>query len=68
METFIDNVSGYMYHGGDVDALQEKIEKFLSLSNRERKAMGEAGRRHIEENFSREKVIEAYLETINKLV
>ncbi len=67
METFIDNVSGYMYHGGDVDALCEKIEKFIALSNAERKAMGQAGRRHIEANFSREKVIEAYLEAIEKL-
>ena len=68
METFIDNVSGYMYHGGDVDALCEKIEKFISLSNEEKKAMGLAGRRHIEESFSRERVIEAYLETIEKLI
>lgn len=68
METFIDNVSGYMYHGGDVDALCEKIEKFIALSNAERKAMGQAGRCHIEENFSREKVIEAYLDTIEKLI
>ena len=68
METFIDNVSGYMYHGGDVDALCEKIERFITLSNEEKKAMGIAGRHHIEKNFSRERVIEAYLETIKKLV
>ena len=46
----------------------EKIEKFLSLSNEDKKAMGLAGRQHIEANFSRKKVIEAYLETIEKLV
>ena len=68
METFIDNVSGFMYHGGDVDALCEKIEKFLALPNEDKKAMGLKGRQHIEANFSRKKVIEAYLETIEKLV
>lgn len=66
-ETFIDGETGFIYHGGDVDALCEQIEKFLSLTNEERKNMGEKGREYIKSNFSREKVIEAYLEKINSL-
>ena len=67
METFSDGETGFIYHGGDVDALCEQIEKFLAMPNGERKSMGEKGREYIKANFSREKVIEAYLEKINSL-
>lgn len=66
-ETFIDGETGFIYHGGDVDALCEQIKKFLALPNDERKAMGEKGREYIKSNFSREIVIKAYLEKINNL-
>ena len=66
-ETFKDNITGFMYHGGDVDGLCLKIEKFLSLSNSERKEMGEKGREYIKENFSRKIVTDAYLKKINSL-
>ena len=67
METFVDGETGFMYHGGDVDALCEQIKKFLALPNEERKAMGEKGREYIKKNFSRDIVIKAYLEKINSL-
>ncbi len=67
METLIDVETGFIYHGGDVDALCEKIEKFLALPNCERRAMGEKGREYIKANFSREIVVEAYLKKINNL-
>ena len=67
-ETFRDNISGFMYHGGDVNELCEKIEKFLALSNEDRKLMGEKGREYVKENFSREIVIKSYLEKIDELV
>ncbi len=66
-ETFIDGETGFIYHGGDVDALVEQIKKFLALPNGERKLMGEKGREYIKANFSRKIVIEAYLEKINQL-
>ena len=66
-ETFIDGETGFLYHGGDVDALCNQIEKFLSLPNSERKVMGEKGREYIKANFSRDIVIKAYLEKINNL-
>ena len=66
-ETFIDGETGLIYHGGDVDALTERIVKFLSLPNDERKSMGEKGREYIKENFSRDIVIKTYLEKINSL-
>ena len=66
-ETFIDGETGFIYHGSDVNALCEQIKKFLSMPNGERKVMGEKGREYIKANFSREKVIEAYLKKINNL-
>ncbi len=66
-ETFIDGKTGFIYHGGDVDALCEQIKRFLSLPNEERKAMGEKGREYIKANFSRKIVIETYLQKINSL-
>ncbi len=66
-ETFIDGETGFIYHGGDVDALCNQIRKFLSLPNEERKSMGEKGREYIKSNFSRDIVIRAYLEKINSL-
>lgn len=67
METFIDGETGFIYHGGDVDDLCEQIRNFLALPNEKRKIMGEKGREYIKANFSRKKVIEAYLEKINSL-
>lgn len=66
-ETFIDGETGFIYHGGDIEALCEQIKKFLAMPNEERKSMGEKGRDYIKANFSREIVIKAYLEKINSL-
>jgi galacturonosyltransferase len=68
METFIDGESGLMYHGGNVDELCERIEEFIALSNEERKNMGMKGRQYIQDNFSREIVIDAYLNKIKQLI
>lgn len=67
-ETVNDKISGYIYHGGNVDELVQTVEKFLSLDNEERKQMGLSGRRKVEKEFSREIVVKAYLEKIRKLV
>lgn len=66
-ETFVDGKTGFLYHGGDVDALCNQIKKFLALPNEERKLMGENGREYIKSNFERKKVVESYLEKINNL-
>ena len=67
-ETVIDGESGYIYHGGDVDALVRTIEKFLSLDNETRKAMGNCGRKYVEDNFSREIVVDAYKQKIKTIL
>jgi galacturonosyltransferase len=67
-ETVDHGITGYIVPVNDEAAVLAAVEKFLSLSNNEKREMGLAGRRHIEENFSRKRVIEAYLETIEKLI
>ena len=67
-ETAINEQTGFIYHGGNVDDLVKKIERFLSMKNDDRKAMGQAGRAYVEENFSRSIVVDAYKEKIKKIV
>ncbi|MGN0495219.1 MAG: glycosyltransferase family 4 protein [Lachnospiraceae bacterium] len=66
-ETVLDGNTGFLYHGGDVDALVERIEEFLALDNEKRKKMGKKGRSYVQENFSRDIVVNAYLERIRKI-
>ena len=67
-ETVNNGETGFIYHGGDVKELVEKIENFLSMLNEERKAMGERGREKVSKEFSRSIVVKAYLEEISKII
>ncbi len=60
METVINEQTGFIYHGGNVDDLVEKIECFLSMDNETRKLMGQAGRQYVKEKFSRSIVVDTY--------
>lgn len=67
-ETVVNGESGYIYHGGDVAALVKTIEKFLAMDNETRKKMGIVGRKHVEDNFSRDIVVAAYKEKIKTIL
>lgn len=67
-ETVNDKETGFIYHGGNVQELVEKIETFLSLPNEERKLMGERGREKVSKEFSRTIVVNAYIEEISKIL
>ena len=67
-ETVKHGETGYIYHGGDVDALVEVIERFLAMDNEVRQSMGQAGREYVKENFSRQIVVDAYLGKIKKIL
>lgn len=66
METVNDGKTGFIYHGGDVEELVNKIEIFLAMNNSERNVMGCAGREKVKNEFSRDIVIKAYLDAIQK--
>lgn len=67
-ETVEDGITGYIYHGEDVDELVTTIERFLLQPNQIRKEMGEKGRQRMVDMFSRKKVINEYLHSIKQLV
>ena len=62
-----DGVNGFVVKQNDLNDLIEKIEKYLSLSNEERKQLGLNGRRKVEKEFDRNIVINKYLDAINKV-
>ena len=67
-ETVNDSISGFIYHGGDVDVLVQKIETVVhEMPNNTREQFGLEGRKKVEREFSREVVIKAYMEKIRKL-
>lgn len=63
-EAVIDEVSGYLCEEQNADSLYALMKKFVALNQEERKAMGLAGRRHMEETFDKIKVVAG---TINRL-
>lgn len=68
-ETVNDGISGFIYHGGDVDALVKKIEIVVrDMTNSARKIMGLEGRKKVEKEFSRTVVVDAYLAKIDSIV
>ena len=62
-----EGVSGYTFELKNVDDLVQKIEKFLSLSHEEKKAMGKAARIKMEREFDRDIVTNIYLEEIDRI-
>ena len=57
-----DGINGYLINCQDTQALKEKVEKFINLSNKERKQMGLNGRKKVEKEFDRNIVIDTYIE------
>ena len=65
-EIVLNNRTGFTFEKKNVNDLEEKIEKFISLSKNEYKEYIEKSYNYIKNNFSREKVIEEYLKVIDK--
>ncbi len=67
-ETMIPGRSGLLFAPRDADSLTAALERFLALSRAERETMGREGRRHVEERFDRQNVVDAYLSEIRQLL
>ena len=67
-ETVQPEKTGFIFHGRDVQQLCDTIERFLKLDNREREAMGKAGREYVAANFDRWIVIDTYLKQIKEIL
>jgi galacturonosyltransferase len=64
LEAVEDGVTGYLCEKQNADNLCEVMKKFINLSYEERKVMGLAGRKRMEDIFDKRKVVE---ETINAM-
>lgn len=64
MEAVEDGVSGYLCEKQNPEDLYKKMKSFISLPYEERRQMGLAGRKRMEEVFDKRKVVEM---TINNL-
>lgn len=67
-ETVDNNVTGFVYCGGKIEELEEKIITFLKLENISRKNMGALGREKVKKEFSRYIVVDAYLNSIKRIL
>ena len=67
-ETLCQGKTGFLFQPGDAESLLAAIRTSLSLTRQQREEMGVLGRQHVEGAFDRQKVIEAYLEEIQKAV
>lgn len=64
IEAVIEGESGLLCEAKDADSLCDAMRRFCRMAQEEREAMGQAGRRHMEEIFDKKKVV---AETIRHL-
>lgn len=64
-ETYDDGLTGFGFEVMNVDSLVDAIIKFINLPYDEKREMGIAGRRKMENEFDRKIVINAYFQEIN---
>jgi galacturonosyltransferase len=57
LEAVEDGVSGYLCEKKNADSLYQVMKKFTELSYEERKTMGLAGRKRMEDVFDKRKVV-----------
>ena len=67
LETFEEGITGLGCEPKSAESLKEAMEKFLSLSNEEKRQMGIKGREKIVLEFDRRFVVNAYMDEIEKI-
>ena len=65
MEAVVEGESGYLCEVKNADSLYEAMKCILRTSPSERAAMGLRGRRHMEENFEKGKVVQETIKNLN---
>lgn len=64
-EAVIDGVSGFLCDPADADSLYRALKRFVALTEGERREMGNMGRGHIENAFSKSRVVSQTLKAID---
>jgi galacturonosyltransferase len=63
-----ENYNGYTFEVKDSKDLENKIEKFIKLSEKEKQKMSKNSRKKVEKEFDRNIIIEEYLKKIKELI
>lgn len=66
-EAVMDGETGYLTNVKDANHLYVNIEKFINISNQEKKIMGLQSRRLIEKEFNRDKIVALTIEKLNEI-
>ena len=66
-ETYDDEISGIGFESKSSEALIHAVERFIELPYEKKQQMGIAGRKKVEAEFDRKKVIAAYLDAMKVL-
>ena len=66
IETFEPDITGIPFEPKNTDSLIRAVEKFLSLTQKEKVEMGRAGRKKMVQEFDRKIVIDKYMSEIKK--
>jgi len=67
VETFDEGISGIGYAAKSSSSLTDALLAFIALPYQQKREMGLAGRKKMEKEFSRDIVVNAYIEEINKI-
>ena len=62
-----DGKSGFLFKAADVQSMICAVEKFLALTNEQRRLMGLYAAAKVAKEFDRQLVVRAYIEEINKI-
>ena len=66
IDTVDDEITGFVFPQRDTKALIDKVEKFLTLSHKQKEIMGKNGRSKVKKKFNREIVVNEYMTEIRK--
>lgn len=67
IDTVDDKITGFVFPQRDTKALVNRVERFLALTNEEKRKMGLNGRQKVMKEFNRQVVTEAYMKEVYKL-
>jgi glycosyltransferase involved in cell wall biosynthesis len=67
-EVVENGVNGFLCNPAEPESLALAIKKFAELPRESRAAMGEASRRKVQDRFSEQVVVRAYLDVLNRLL
>jgi glycosyltransferase involved in cell wall biosynthesis len=67
-EIIDEGLNGFTFESKNQESLNKIVEKFIKLSDQEKKQMGINGREKMIKDFNRKRIVDIYIENINKIM